>query len=527
MISHLHHQLARARADELAHQAAAQHLITDRGRHRAKLPARWPFVLVAGMVGLALSASAAPSPLYADYAARWHFSTPVLTVVFATYALGALGGLLLVGRLSDDLGRRPLLAAGLAGLLAAMVLFACARSVKWLLAARLVQGVATGTILSAAGAALLEFEPGRDVARAGLVNGVSASLGIGTGALLTSLLVQDAPDPRVIPFALLGVLFAIALGGVRLLPETVVRKARPALRPQRPELPAEGRGAFALASAGVVASWSIAGLYLALAPSLAVILLRTQSHLAGGVSVFALGASAAVGQIALRRLTPSQATAAGSLALAVGMAGGVVSIPTDSGALFLAGSVITGAGWGVAFMGALRSISATAPARHLAGVIAALYLVAYLALSIPSVIAGLAVPDLGIEPTFRIFGIAVILLALITAVGTRRRPPATRTVQPGVRIRYARPEDDAALADLAALDSSAVPAPPLLVAELDGELRAALSLATGQVIANPFHMTATLLDRLRERAAPLARSARHTRRSATLPSPLDTRYEQA
>jgi predicted MFS family arabinose efflux permease len=387
------------------------------------------FAWVAGIVVLALFASATPSPLYADYAARWHFSTPMLTVVFAAYALGALTALLLAGRLSDDLGRRPLLAVGLAVLLGAMLLFAFARSVQWLLAARLVQGVATGIILSAAGAALLELEPGRDTGRAGLVNGVSAALGIGTGALIASLLVQDAPDPRVTPFALLCVLVVVALGGVALLPEPVIRAARPSLRPQRPVLPLEVRGAFALASAGVVASWSIAGLYLALAPSLAVDLLHTDSHLAGGVAVFALGASAGIGQVALRSLTPRQATAAGALALAAGTAITVVSIPADSGALFLAGSVITGTGWGVAFMGAIRSISAAAPAQHRAGVIAAFYVVAYLALSVPAVIAGLAVPGLGIEPTFRIFAVAVIALALLTAAGTRRRARTTQVVQ--------------------------------------------------------------------------------------------------
>ncbi len=318
-----------------------------RAPHQPRQLRAWSaFALVAGVVLLALFASATPSPLYAEYAARWHFSSPMLTIVFAAYALGALTALPLAGRLSDDLGRRPLLTAGLAGLLGAMLLFAFARSVEWLLAARLVQGVATGIILSTAGAALLELEPGRDTGRAGLVNGVSAALGIGTGALVCSLLVQDAPDPRVTPFALLCVLLVVAVGGVALLPEPVVRATRPSLRPQRPVVPAEVRSAFALASAGVVASWSIAGLYLALAPSLAPILQHTGSHLAGGVSVFALGASAGLGQVAFRSLSSSQATAAGALVLAAGMAVTVASIPADSGALFLAGSAITGAGLG-------------------------------------------------------------------------------------------------------------------------------------------------------------------------------------
>ena len=133
MKHHLQIQLAKARVDELARDAANRRLIsnpqTRRATHRPHRLGAWSaFTVVAGIIGLALFASAAPSPLYADYAARWHFSTPVLTVVFAAYALGALTALLLVGRLSDDLGRRPLLAAGLAGLLGAMLLFALARS---------------------------------------------------------------------------------------------------------------------------------------------------------------------------------------------------------------------------------------------------------------------------------------------------------------------------------------------------------------------------------------------------------------
>ncbi len=329
----------------------------ERAAHEPHQLGAWSaFTVVAGVVLLALFASATPSPLYADYAARWHFSTPMLTVVFAAYAFGALTALLLVGRLSDDLGRRPLLAAGLAVLLGAMLLFALARSVEWLLAARLVK----------------DWRPGPSSA----------------------------------------------------LPRRHCSSSNRAETPAEPALSMES----ALRS-GVVASWSIAGLYLALAPSLAANLLGTDSHLAGGVAVFALGASAGVGQVVFRSLSPRQATAAGSLALAAGMASTVASIPADSGALFLAGSVIAGAGWGVAFMGAIRSISAAAPAKHRAGVMAAFYVVAYLALSVPAVIAGLAVPGLGIEPTFRIFGVAVIVLALLTAAGTRRSARITRVVQ--------------------------------------------------------------------------------------------------
>ena len=72
-------------------------------------------------------------------------------------------------------------------------------------------------------------------------------------------------------------------------------------------------------------------------------------------------------------------------------------------------------------MGAIRSVAAVAPAEQRAAVMSAFYVVAYLSLSVPTLIAGLVVPSLGIEPTFRIFGSAVVALAVATALGTRHR----------------------------------------------------------------------------------------------------------
>jgi MFS family permease len=379
------------------------------------------FVLVSGIIALALFASATPSPLYADYAASWHFSTPVLTAVYAVYALGVLTSLLLIGRLSDEIGRRPVLLGSLAALLLATGLYMVAQSVVWLLAARAVQGLATGAALGAAGAAMLDLHPRGDARQVGLVNGVGSALGIGFGAAVSSVLVQEAPDPRVTPFLLVFVLFAAALAGTLALGEPVARIGRPSLRPQRPHVPREIRPAFVLASLGVIASWSIGGLYLALAPSLAGELFDTHSHLAGGAVVLALAGPGGLAQLVFHKMTPRTAMGIGSVVLALGMAGTVASLSSDSVPLFLGVSVITGTGFGVAFMGAIRSISLVAPAEHRAAVMSAFYVVAYLSLSVPTVIAGLFVPTLGIEPTFRIFGSIVVALALVTALGTRHR----------------------------------------------------------------------------------------------------------
>jgi MFS family permease len=377
------------------------------------------FSLVGGIIGLALFASATPTPLYADYAALWHFSTPVLTAVYAVYAIGVLASLLLVGRLSDEIGRRPVLIASLVGLLGSTVLFMSASSVAWLFAARGLQGLATGAVLGAAGAALLDLVPDGDAGHAGLVNGVASAAGLAAGGLLSAVLVQEAPDPRVTPYVVLFALFALTLAATPALPEPVERAERPRLRPQKPQVPPAIRSAFTLAGAGVVASWSIGGLYFALAPTLVDKLLDTHNHLAGGATVFVLAGSGALGQLVFNRLSPQRAMGGGALALAVGMAASAASVSLGSAGLFLASSALTGVGFGVAFMGALRTISTVAPTDRRAAVMSAFYIVCYLSLSLPAVAAGLAAPSLGIEATFRVFSAAVVLVALLVAAGTR------------------------------------------------------------------------------------------------------------
>ena len=100
-----------------------------------------------------------------------------------------------------------------------------------------------------------------------------------------------------------------------------------------------------------------------------------------------------------------------------------------SGALFLAGSLIAGAGFGVAFLGGLRQLTSVIPAEHRAAVMSAFYLVAYASLSVPAVLAGVVVTHLGLETTFEIFGSVVAAIALTMAAEAWRtrgseRPPS-------------------------------------------------------------------------------------------------------
>jgi predicted MFS family arabinose efflux permease len=391
------------------------------------------YALVAAVIGLALFASGTPSPLYTTYRELWGFSPAVLTLVYATYAFGVLAALILAGRLSDEVGRRPVLLVALGTLMVTTVLFMVADSVVWLFVARGVQGVATGLALGAASAALLDLHPRRDATGVGLTNGVVSAAGMGLGVLVSAALVQLLPAPRVLPYVLLLILFAVAFTGALLMPEPVGARSRPRLTPQRPRVPPAVRGPFLLAALGVISSWSIGGLFLSLGPQLAAGLFHTPNHLVAGLSVFALAGTAAVAQLAFGRSAPWAGAAFGSLALAAGLVVIVAAVAAGSDALFLAGVVLAGAGFGVAFLGALRALSSAIPEAHRAEVMSAFYVVAYLSISVPAIAAGVAVTPLGLDTTFEVFGSVVAAIALVVALmAWRTRPaPARLAYAPG------------------------------------------------------------------------------------------------
>jgi predicted MFS family arabinose efflux permease len=393
---------------------------------RRTLSPRTAYALAGGLVGLSLFASGVPSPLYGIYRQLWGFSPLVLTLVYATYAFGVLTTLILAGRLSDDVGRRPVLLAALVALIGTTLLFILADSVAWLFVARALQGLATGAAVSAASAALLELHPRRDPIQVSLANGVASAAGSGLGVLVSAALVDLLPAPRVLPFITLLLLFTIALAGVWMMPEPVAQQSRPRLTPQRPHVPAAIRGPFILAALGAVSSWSIAGLFLSLGPQLSAHLFHTTDHLVTGVGVFALTGSAAVAQLAFGRSAPWAAAAGGSLALAVGMILLVIAAAADSSLVYLAGAIIGGGGFGVAFLGALRALTTVIPTEHRAAVMSAFYVVAYAALSLPAIVGGIVVGSLGVLPTFELFGGVVAALALVVAFQAWRTRPPTR-----------------------------------------------------------------------------------------------------
>jgi MFS family permease len=397
-------------------------------RGRVTLPRAAAFWTVAGTAAALLAASSAPSPLYPVLQQEFGFSALTLTVIFAVYVLALLISLLTVGRLSDLVGRRPVLAAALLVEAAAMAVFLDAHGVGALLAARIVQGFATGAAVGVLGAYLLDLQP-TDGSRLGsLVNSVAPTVGLGIGAFGTGLLVEYAPHPTRLVFAVLTALFLLLALLTVVLPETV-RRHRGVLASLRPQVavPLAARREFLGAVPTMVATWALGGLILSVGGSLLAGQFDQTNHAVVGAVLGAFAASGGLAALIARDLVPDVMRRRGTIALFLGTAVFLVALATTSLTLFVIAAVVAGAGFGSAFLGALRAVTQLAEPDERAALLSAVYVISYLAFSIPALIAGVLITHLGLRETSIGYGAFVALVAVGTVVAERVRPsrPAT------------------------------------------------------------------------------------------------------
>ncbi|BCJ52632.1 MFS transporter [Actinoplanes sp. NBRC 14428] len=389
-------------------------------RRRLSHPAA--FAAIAAILVAFTAASSAPSPLYVVYQQLWSFSAVTLTVVFAVYVVGLIGALLVLGALSDHVGRRPVLVAAIGLEAVALVLFLAAGDVGVLLAARFLQGIATGAALTTLGATLIDLNPPHAPGRAGLVNSIVPPAGLALGSLGTGALVQYAPGPTHLVYALLLAGMVLAAVVVLLMPETSRRRPGGA-RSLVPRLgvPARLRADMLALVPIIVASWALGGLYLSLGPSVAVEVFGLSSHLIGGLVVTLLCGTGAVTAFALRSYpTPRVLTLAGAL-LTAGTAVTLLGVQAGSVILAAAGTVIAGVGFGASALASFGTLAVLAAPAERGELFAVALTIAYVAFSLPAVVAGLAATSYGLHGTALAYGLVVVALGGTALVAQRSR----------------------------------------------------------------------------------------------------------
>jgi MFS family permease len=294
--------------------------------------------------------------------------------------------------------------------------------VPQLLTARVVQGLVTGAAIGAVGAGLLDL----DRIRGTVANAVAPMLGTGLGGLLGGVFAQFLPAPTQSVFVVLSVVFAAQAVGVWLMPETTPGQPG-ALASLRPEigLPRAARASMLVATPVLFATWALGGLFLALGPGLVRLTVHNGSNLLGGALVLVMGVSAATTVFLARNAPAERMMSAGIVSLIAGVAICLVAIEIPSVAVFFASLVVAGAGFGATVQGAIRTVLPAAQPHQRAGLLSLVYVVSYLGLGVPAVLAGfLVVYGGGLRTTALQYGLAVIALAGVALVGLRRAQSA-------------------------------------------------------------------------------------------------------
>lgn len=369
-----------------------------------------------------------PTPMYSLYQRELGFSPTVQTVVFAAYAGGVLGALLLAGRWSDQIGRRPMLLAGIAFSAVSSVVFLAAGPVWVLLVGRVLSGVSAGIFAGAATAAVIEAAPEAWRERGAAVATTANIGGLGIGPLLSGLAVEYLPGPLHLSYAVHAVVVALCAVLVLGAPETVERVARPSLRPQALGVPAEVRGVFVLAATAGFAGFAVLGLFTAITPRIVSEIIGNPNHAVAGLMTFLLlGASVTV-QVLARRADTDRILDAGCALLVVGILLVALSVAQGSMTELVAGALVAGAGQGMTFSKGLAAVNARVEAHRRAGTTSSYFVVCYVAISLPVVGIGSASQAWGLRTAGIVFCVLVAVLAAVALTALlvlqRREPRA-------------------------------------------------------------------------------------------------------
>jgi MFS family permease len=385
---------------------------------RLRVPSHVAFVAISAALLSFFVAAGAPTPLFPLYEKSWGFAPSLLTVAFGVYAFGLIASLLVVGGLSDYVGRRPMLIGALLLELVATIVFLFATSIEWVILARVLQGIATGVASSTFGAAIVELAPDRRKKLGALMTSLMTTAGLGIGALFAGLVAFAIPAAAattvwivLIVLMMAGTVFAI------LTPETSARRpgARGSLVP-RLAVPVQVRRLFAITAPSLVSMFLATALFLGLIPTILGGVFGVTQPLVGGVINFVMFGAATLTAALANAIHPHALKLFGNIGILLGTVLILAGIELHNLGPLWASAVIAGAGIGATFSGSTRGLLPEVKPYERAGLLAAIFTVSYLTFGLSAIVAGFVATAAGVRTMAVGFGLLTIVVAVFGLV---------------------------------------------------------------------------------------------------------------
>jgi MFS family permease len=381
-------------------------------------PSSRDFFIAAAALLIAMVGTTLPTPLYAIYQQRLGFDASWLTIIFSIYAAGVIAALLAVGSWSDQLGRRPMLLAGLLMGAISAVIFLCTDSIGGLLIGRLFSGFSAGIMTGTATVAVIELAP-KAFKNATLMATAANMLGLGLGPLLAGFTSQHLADPLHLVFYVHLALLLLAALGVAVIRETVQRPPQLKLGIQKPSVPASVRSVFISASIAGLAGFSVAGLFTSMVPSVMIHIMDVHGGLLIGAVIGLFFVASILGQASLQWLPKSLHMSLGCVGLIIGMICLGLSIATAQLLLLVLAGLLAGIGQGMILRAGMGAVTASSPPHQKAAVTSAFFVVLYVSISVPVVAVGFSVQVFGLPHVGEFFASLVALVALLAMISMR------------------------------------------------------------------------------------------------------------
>lgn len=370
-------------------------------------------------MALLLANSLLPTPLFELYRRTWNLTPGDLSLIYAIYSASLIPSLLFLGGISDSIGRRRTMLISFAILALAALVFAFAQGLWWLIAARVVQGVAMGMGAGAAAAAIREWMRKPDPVFAAAIAVAATGAGSAAGALLSGTLAEFGPHPLALPYFVIIAL--LACGGIAVASVPSCPHLHPAGVSARLNVPATIRRPFLISSVQAFVGWAVFSIFIALVPAFLARALDLHNLLVGATVVTLIQVGSVTASLSARGISHRSAIICAMLAMGAGVWLLLLAISMRSELLIALATLIAGAGCGVSYLTGLGVVGTLAPAEHRAETLAAFLVACYLGASVPTLGIGIAATYYGLNSAFIGAAIALGIIAVgVSAFATDR-----------------------------------------------------------------------------------------------------------
>jgi MFS family permease len=397
------------------HNVAPAVNMTRRGR-----TLRLAFVSAVVSLVAVFAAVGSTIPLFNIYRAEDGFTNADISLTVVAYSAATLGTLLVLGRLSNYVGRRPTALASLGLLVLGCLVLLSVHHIGILIAGRLLMGFGAGLASSSLTAYIVDAAPTRPTWLASVASSQTVMLGLAVGAIASGALVQFGPWPRDLIYLVLVGMLLLSAALVAISPETVTptpgawRSLRPSVR-----VPVRVRHLLPVAAAVFLATWATGAFYQAFVPALVEDQLHTNSSLVLGLVFAAYMGPSALGAPLGGRFSPAAAQRIGMIAFLAGWIGLITAITTGALPLFIAATIVAGAAQGIAISAATRGLLYGSTLADRAPIFAVVYLLSYSGATIPSLISAQLSNDLSLPHITLGYGALAIVATLFTVIAAR------------------------------------------------------------------------------------------------------------